>query len=265
MFPAASQLVPFAVKSCRQIVPPVLATLIAAGLISAYNRAFSTHLQQPRMSALHQAVAAEGATAPITTVGMTKPPAPPAPAVTETITIYEEAVAPERLAEKDAGEEAGKDQSAMKVAEPVAAPAPVRVANPAPRVGPKAEPHRIASLEAAQPVQPVLRAPAPVIVAVAPPVIAPPAAAPVVVMPAPVQPQFQPPPVIAAAPPMVTVPDRANARPIEETQVQAPPRAQGPLGTFVHVMKPSTWFAAAREFGQKIEDTGNDILPSIRQ
>ena len=72
MFPAASQLVPFAVKSCRQIVPPVLATLIAAGLISAYNRAFSTHLQQPRMSALHEAVATQGTIAPITTVGMTK-------------------------------------------------------------------------------------------------------------------------------------------------------------------------------------------------
>src|SRR2546423_15267537 len=91
MFPAASQLVPFAVKSCRQIVPPVVATLIAAGLISAYNRAFSTHLQQPRMSALHtQANAAGDLTAPITTVGMTKLPVPPAPPVTETITIYEE-------------------------------------------------------------------------------------------------------------------------------------------------------------------------------
>src|SRR5215212_7988892 len=117
------------------------------------------------MSALHGAVAAEGTTPPITTVGMTKPPAPPAPAVTETITIYEEAVAPERLAEKDAGEEAGKDQSAIKIAEPVVAPSPVRVANPAPRVEPKVEPHRIASLEAAQPVQAVLRAPLPVIVA----------------------------------------------------------------------------------------------------
>ena len=268
MFSAASQLVPFAVKSCRQIVPPVLATLIAAGLISAYNRAFSSHLQQPRMSALHEAAAAEGSIAPITTVGMTKPPAPPVPAVTETITIYEEAVAPERLAEKDTGDEAGKDQSTMRIAEPVVAPTPtpVRVANPAPRVEPTVEPHRIASLEGAQPVQPVVRAPVPVIVAVPPPAVAPPPAAPVVVMSAPVQPQLQPPPAIVAAPPMVTVPDRANAQPIEEAQVQPPPQpAQGPLGKFVHVMKPSTWFAAARDFGQKIEDTGNDILPSIRQ
>ena len=84
MFPAASQLVPLAVKSCRQIIPPVVATLIAAGLISAYNRAFSSHVQQPRMSALHEtAAAADGTTAPITTVGMTRPPALPAPAVTE--------------------------------------------------------------------------------------------------------------------------------------------------------------------------------------
>jgi hypothetical protein len=43
------------------------------------------------------------------------------------------------------------------------------------------------------------------------------------------------------------------------------PPAQGALGKFVHAMKPSTWFAAAREFGQKIEDTGNEILPNIRQ
>jgi len=63
---------------------------------------------------------------------------------------------------------------------------------------------------------------------------------------------------------MVTVPDRPNARPVEEPQVQPPP-PQGALGKFVHAMKPSTWFAAAREFGQKIEDTGNEILPTIRQ
>src|ERR1041385_2343831 len=143
MFPAASQLVPFAVKSCRQIVPPVVSTLIAAGLISAYNRAFSTHLQQPRMSALHEVNAAADTAAPITTVGMTRPPPPPAPAVTETITIYEEAIAPERLAEKDAGEEAGKDQSAIRLAESGSAPAPARAANPTPRIEPKVEPHRV--------------------------------------------------------------------------------------------------------------------------
>src|SRR4029077_20149424 len=141
MFPAVSQLVPLAVKSCRQIIPPVIATLIAAGLISAYNRAFSTHVQQPRMSALHEVAAADGTTAPITTVGMTKPPALPAPPVTETITIYEEVAAPERLAEKEAGEESGKDQSPVRLAaEPPPAPAPVRAASPPARGEPKAEP-----------------------------------------------------------------------------------------------------------------------------
>ena len=44
MFTAASQFVPSAGNFCRQIVPPVIATLIAAGLISAYNRPFSGHL-----------------------------------------------------------------------------------------------------------------------------------------------------------------------------------------------------------------------------
>ena len=268
MIAAVSQLVPYAVKSCRQIVPPVVATLIAAGLISAYNRAFSTHLQQPRMSALHEVAIAEGTVAPITTVGMTRPPAAPAPAVTETITIYEDAIAPERLAEKDLGEEAGKDQAAFKVAEP--APAPVRTAGPPPGVEPKVEPHRVASIEAAQPVQPVVRAPVPLIVAMPPPVVAPPAGV-VVAVPAPVQqPAYQPAPVSVGAAPVVTVPDRPTVRPPEELQLQLQQQqqqqpAQGPLGKFVHAMKPSTWFAAARQLGQKIEDTGNEILPNIRQ
>src|SRR5437763_32183 len=165
MFPATSQLVPFAVKSCRQIVPPVVATLIAAGLISAYNRTFSAHLQQPRMSTLHEANAADGTSAPITTVGMTKPPAPPAPAVTETITIYEEALAPERLAEKDSEEEAGKDQSAVKAVEttPASASAKTAASRVDPKIEPGVEPHHVASIEPAQPVQPLVRAPVPVI------------------------------------------------------------------------------------------------------
>ena len=65
MFAAASRLVPLVAKSCRQIVPPVIATLIAAGLISAYNRAFTGHLQQPRLAALHQ----DGAEHPSEPVG----------------------------------------------------------------------------------------------------------------------------------------------------------------------------------------------------
>ena len=45
MIAAVSRLAPAAAKFARQIVPPVIATLIAAGLISAYNRAFSGHLR----------------------------------------------------------------------------------------------------------------------------------------------------------------------------------------------------------------------------
>ena len=45
-------------KFTRQIVPPVIATLIAAVLIAAYNNMFSGHLQQPRMAALHAAAEA---------------------------------------------------------------------------------------------------------------------------------------------------------------------------------------------------------------
>lgn len=267
MFAAASRLVPLTVKFCRQVVPPVIATLIAAGLIQAYNRTFSGHLTQPRLGALH---AEEGPpAAPITTVGMTKPPAPPTPPVTETITIYEEVIAPERLTDKDAKEEAGKDQTVRLASEPTPAPAPVRTASPAPRAEPKfepphAEPHRVAALELPPP---VVRAPVPVIAAVPPPVMAAPTSAPVVAAMPPaqerVQPQY-PPPVTMGAPPIVTVPDRPNARPVEEAQVPpAPPR--GAMGTFVHVLKPSTWFAHAREFGEKIEQAGNDILPNIRQ
>jgi hypothetical protein len=199
---------------------------------------------------------------------MTRPPTAPAAPVTETITIYEEAAAPERLADKDAREEAGKDQTVRLAAEPAPAPAPVRTASPTPRAEPKfeprVEPHRVAAVELPQP---VVRVPAPVIVAIPPAVVAPPTSAPVVAaMPAAQQRvQPYPPPVIVATPPTVTVPDRSSARPIEEAQVQPPEPPRGPLGAFVHVLKPSTWFAHAREFGQKIEDVGNEILPSIRQ
>jgi hypothetical protein len=81
----------------------------------------------------------------------------------------------------------------------------------------------------------------------------------------PYQPQYRaPPPVIMGSPPVVTVPDRPNARPPEEAQTQ-PAQPQGAMAKFVNALKPSTWFARAREFGDKIEQAGNDILPSIRQ
>ncbi len=145
MFAAASRLMPLTVKFCRQVVPPVIATLIAAGLIQAYNRTFSSHVTQPRLSALH---AEEGPpAAPITTVGMTKPPSPPTPPVTETITIHEEVIVPERLTDKDAREEASKDQTIRLASEPTSAPAPtpVKTASPAPRAEPKFEPRRRAA------------------------------------------------------------------------------------------------------------------------
>jgi hypothetical protein len=296
---AAPQFLPAAARFCRQIVPPVVATLIAAGLISTYNRSFSGHLSQPRMGGLNDVNAADGTTAPITTVAMTRPPAAPTAPVTETITIHEEVIAPERLWEKDAKEEAGKDQSPIRLAADPP-PAPVRTASPAPKPEPKVEPHRVAAVELAQP---VMRAPVPVIVTVPPAVVAPPASAPVVAampgmqeqrpqyhqpyQPYPPQvqryqypqvqqypqpsvqhypqPQYQPPPVIVGTPPILTAPDRPPVRPVEQAQAQPAPPAQGAFGTFVHVLKPSTWFAHAREFGQKIEDAGNDILPSIRQ
>ena len=44
---------------------------------------------------------------------------------------------------------------------------------------------------------------------------------------------------------------------------RAPP--QSPIGTIVNTLKPSSLFARAREFGEKIEAAGNEILPSIRQ
>lgn len=70
--------------------------------------------------------------------------------------------------------------------------------------------------------------------------------------------------VVTAAPPMVTVPDRPNVRHVE-AQSQAPAPPHGPIGMIVNTLKPSNWFARAREFGEKVEQAGNDILPNIRQ
>jgi hypothetical protein len=295
MFAAASRLVPLAVKSCRQIIPPVIATLIAAGLISAYNRAFSGHLTQPRMAALHQD------TAEVPVEPATKPLGP-----TEAVAIYDNIAPTTRLWEKEAKQESGKDQG-IKLAEP--APAPVRAV--APRVEPRVEQRRVAAVEPS----PVVRAlvpgvSTPAIIAVPPPVVAPSATAPVassalptvqelrqpVLAPPQVQPHYQqqpyqqqpyqqpsyqqpqyqqpqysqppyqpPPPVIAAQPmpPIVTVPDRPRLMEPAQADVANPP--QGALGKIVDTLKPSNLFARARAFGEKIEQAGNDILPNIRQ
>jgi len=85
----------------------------------------------------------------------------------------------------------------------------------------------------------------------------------------------EPPPVITAKP-MVTVPDRPGLRPayeapapgpVQPQQAEAPPQQQRPgmLGAIVDTLKPSSILRSAREFGDKIEAAGNDILPNIRQ
>src|SRR4051812_47459962 len=126
---AISRLGPAAAKFTRQIVPPVIATLIAAGLISGYNRAFSGHLQQPRMAALHKDDA--------------EPPSEPAAkplAPTEAVAIYDNIAPPSRLWEKEAKQDSGKDQT-IKIAEPVRAAAPR-----AEKVDPRVEQRRVAAI-----------------------------------------------------------------------------------------------------------------------
>ena len=245
----AAQLLPAAAKFVRQVVPPVIATLIAAFLIAAFNTKFSSNLAQPRLGGGLQT---EASATPATTL-------PSAAAVnakttepeTEIVTIHEFVDEPERLAEKDVGREAGKDQSATKLA---TEPAAQRVAVPErmATLAPPPERRRVASVEHAQPI------PAPAIVA-PPVVVMAPIAAPVMAAPV----TQEPPPVIVAMPPMVTVADRPNARPAY-AQADPPAPPQGPIGRIVNTLKPSTWFARAREFGEKIEQAGNDILPNIR-
>jgi len=47
MLGAAAQFLPAIRNFARQIVPPVVATLLAAVLIAGYNRAFTGHLAAP--------------------------------------------------------------------------------------------------------------------------------------------------------------------------------------------------------------------------
>jgi hypothetical protein len=230
-------------KFLRQIVPPVIATLIAAVLIAGFNRAFSTHLTQPRMAALHNEAnsAAESAgqrAQPVAATAVTQAPE----AMTEP--------AIERLWDKDGIREAAKDQ--IKTAEAVPAPGPARRTERVAEIRP-AEPRAVEPRQA----EPYLPAP----VAAAPVTTAPIAVAPVTVAPplaaaAPVRPE-----AVVVEAPMVTVPDRP--RPLPPAQIAEPP--QGPIGTIVNTLKPSSLFARAREFGEKIEAAGNEILPSIRQ
>ena len=109
----------------RQIVPPVLATLIAALLIAGFNRAFSVHLVQPRMAALHsEAAMTEEAPRPATVKAQeAEAELVPAPVV-EPMTPSERAFA--KSGER-AEREAGKDHSAMKTAALTVPPAPAPV------------------------------------------------------------------------------------------------------------------------------------------
>jgi len=215
-------------KFLRQIMPPVIATLIAAVLIAGFNRAFSTHLTQPRMAGLNTDAGTEPAGARLVAA---------LPAHGAEFVIEIEPV--QRQWEKGGMREAAKD-------------ATVRIAEAAPRTR-RTEP-RVAEMRPAEPPvdsrQPepylALAAPVPIVVA-APVVAAPPARA---------EPAW-------AEPPMVTVPDRA--RPLPDAHLEAPPAPpQSPVGMIVNTLKPSSLFARARAFGEKIEAAGNEILPSIR-
>ena len=213
-------------KFLRQIVPPVIATLIAAVLIAGFNRTFSTHLTQPRMAALHAEASSEPARA-----------APAVPAVVADL-VTEPVI--DRLGDKGGLREATKDHPALKLAEAAPTPAPLRrterVAGTRPELRP-AEPY-----VAAVPLTPSPVIAAPVIVA-----------APALKQ----QPAF-------AEPLIVTVPDRP--RPLPQAYIEEPPAPpQSPIGAIANTLKPSSLFARAREFGEKIEAAGNEILPSIRQ
>jgi hypothetical protein len=253
MFDALAKLLPSAATLTHQIAPSVVATLIAAGLISGYNHTFSGHLTQPRMAALH---AAE----PTDAVDVTSAPAPaakPAAPWTEFVTIDERRTT-ERLADKDTGREAGKDEMVKLVTAPVAAPA-VAAAPAAPAAPAATAIARTAALApAAKPQRtPRLANPAAVAVAPLPPTV--PVTTSVAVAPV----AAEPPPVIVAAPPQTyaIAPQGAHEPPVTE----APPPSRGALGAIANALNPVQLFNRAREFGEKIEQTGNDLLPNIRQ
>jgi ribonuclease E len=292
MLGAAARFLPVIRNFTRQIIPPVVATLLAAVLIAGYNRAFVGHLVQPRMGMLHGDV-----------IGTDEAPRPAGTATaklreaTDAIVVAEPVSVHNRVFSKDSDREAAKDDTALKTAAaPAVEPVAVEAAAPAAQAAP-----------AVSPAPPVARAPArkadprvverrpveprpvgvPVVVAQPPVILAqPPMAAPAPVIATaplaapypgyPMQPPVaQEPPAVISAKPIVTVPDRPRAAypqnaPYEaaapEREIAAPPPPQGgPLERFVDTVKPSSIFARMRELGERIEAAGNDILPSIRQ
>jgi hypothetical protein len=223
----------------RQIFPPVVATLIAALLIAGFNRAFSTHLTQPRLGGLKS----EASAPPVREQIM--------PEVVAVVPSLIEEAAPVREWEKGQEREAAKDHGPTKVAEvaPAAQPEPPAGLAAARAALRKMEPRPVETRQVEpRPVEQRPSEPRRVEVIVTPP------------------PVVQAPPPVITAEPVVTVPDRPSRRPIEDPAAdEPPPRPQGPIGTLVDTLKPSSLFARARELGEKIEAAGNDMLPTIRQ
>jgi hypothetical protein len=285
MLGAAAQFLPAIRNFARQIVPPVVATLLAAVLIAGYNRAFTGHLVQPRMGMLHGDIIGTDEAPRPAGLPTTKPRE-----VTDAIIVAEPVSAQNRVYAKDNEREAAKDDSALKTAAaPAAEPAPPVEATAAAAAAPPTPPVARAAPRKVEPRvverRPVEPRPygAPVVVSQPPVVVVqPPMGAPVpVIVAAPYpgypmqQPVAQEPPQVIAAKPVVTVPDRPRAAyppnapyetavPQQETAAPPPPQG-GPLGRFVDTMKPSSIFARMRELGDRIEAAGNDILPNIRQ
>lgn len=276
MLAAAARFLPAARSFVRQIIPPVIATLIAAVLIAGYNQAFSGRLVQPRMAAMHSE-----AGAPVANTVMVKAPREAvAETVIETSIVTEHAVMPDRIFAKDEDREAGKDQTIkLATAEPAAPAVPV-----APRIAArKTEPQTFEQRPAEPRVHAVPANTRPIAAAPLAPIASPVAGAPVpVIVGQPIgqpvgqplgQPMHQPiaqqPPPVITAKPMVTVPDRQQRPAVsyeQQVEQELPPQPrQTVLGTVVETLKPSSIFARMREFGDKIEAAGNDILPSIRQ
>ena len=300
MLAASAKFRPALAWFARQIAPSMIATLLAALVIAGYNRAFSGHLASPRLSAVRAALDRTSEPA-VPAVAEADASAKPKPVWTTNVV---EIIAPtgelERSFDKDEGREAAKDQSKVKVADvtpPAAAPAPVApvVAAPVAAVPAPAAARPVAARPEPRESRPEPRAFEPRVVGVDPrgggPLPAPAmqpmpqpavAAAPIAQPPGAAMPVAQEPPPVITAKPMVTVPDRPGLRPAYEAQApgqvqqqaqeraqeQPPtpePQRQGVFGTIVETLKPSSLFRSAREFGDKIEAAGNDILPNIRQ
>jgi len=92
------------------------------------------------------------------------------------------------------------------------------------------------------------------------------------------QPVAQEPPPVITAKPMMTVPDRTRPsyeQPMAEQNFALSPaprqenrqenRQEARQESFVDALRPSSIFNRMREFGDRIEAAGNEILPSIRQ